>query len=280
MLENAQRSKPACSAPRQLSNLDVLGPQVNVTSRQWYELIAQYARVHTRSHPVQPSDVQGKAVPPCPWVSEDIHPDLGYWIARDYMLRWAQFWQSRLHSWTLASRFCQSESIRYFPGPPVYVLQLIEKLDKSAGLLSCKAPLGRTRSTADDIPQGQLCIGLGSTAVKLSVCDRRHGEADWRRGYSYLHSTFCDLVITGLVGLRPRADHLLVVHPLVPDSVQWFALDSLLYHGLNLAIVWDRTGERYGRGVGLSVWVDGRLLARSSRIQRLELDLTNRTELS
>lgn len=61
--------------------------QVNITSRQWFDLLVQYAKVHLHTHPVQPSDVEGRPVPPSPWLSEDVHPDLGYWIARDYMFR-------------------------------------------------------------------------------------------------------------------------------------------------------------------------------------------------
>lgn len=126
----------------------------------------------------------------------------------------------------------------------------------------------------------RLTIQSQQRRCKHPLYDCRHGEADWRRGYRYLHSTFCDLVITGLVGLRPRADDTLIIHPLVPDTVQWFALDSLLYHGLNLAVIWDLTGKRYGRGAGLSVWADGQLLAKSARIQRLEISLMDKTELS
>ena len=40
-------------------------------------------------------------------------------------------------------------------------------------------------------------------------------DADLQEIY-YNHSSFCDLVITGLVGLRPRADDLLEMNPLIP----------------------------------------------------------------
>ncbi|MFM7243768.1 MAG: MGH1-like glycoside hydrolase domain-containing protein [Planctomycetaceae bacterium] len=75
----------------------------------------------------------------------------------------------------------------------------------------------------------------------------------------YNHSTFADLVITGLVGLVPRDDDTLELHPLLPDDA-WdsFCVEGIRYHGHELAIVWDRDGRRYGRGAGLSVWVDGR----------------------
>lgn len=110
-------------------------------------------------------------------------------------------------------------------------------------------------------------------ACKLGwvLCRRR--EWDWRRGYRYLHSTFCDLAITGLVGLRPASDASLVLNPLVPEEVKWFALDNVLYHGMNLAIAFDREGSRYGHGVGLFVWVNGQLVANSSHLQQLSIQM-------
>jgi hypothetical protein len=75
----------------------------------------------------------------------------------------------------------------------------------------------------------------------------------------YNHSTFADLVIAGLVGLVPRADDVLEIHPLLPaDAWDWFCVEGLRYHGHDLTIVWDRGGSRYGAGAGLTAWVDGR----------------------
>ncbi len=90
------------------------------------------------------------------------------------------------------------------------------------------------------------------------------------RSRDYNHSTFCDLVISGLVGLVPRADETVEIHPLVPDDAwDWFCLDGVPYHGRSLTIIWDRTGEHYGRGPGLSLWVDGREIARADSLRRL-----------
>jgi hypothetical protein len=95
-------------------------------------------------------------------------------------------------------------------------------------------------------------------------------KGDNERQRYYNHSLFCDLVITGLVGLRPRADEVIEVSPLVPDGAwDWFCLDKVRYHGRELAVVWDRTGEKYGKGKGLSVWLDGREVARSPRLERV-----------
>lgn len=78
------------------------------------------------------------------------------------------------------------------------------------------------------------------------------------RGKDYNHSTFCDLVISGLVGLRPGADGRLLVNPLLPENTwDWFCLDRVNYRGQELTIVWDRDGSRYGRGMGLQIFVNG-----------------------
>jgi len=77
----------------------------------------------------------------------------------------------------------------------------------------------------------------------------------------YFHSGYVDLIITGLVGLRPRADDTLEVNPLAPESWDWFALDDIAYHGHTVSVVWDRNGTRYKRGRGLTLVVDGRGVA-------------------
>ncbi len=91
------------------------------------------------------------------------------------------------------------------------------------------------------------------------------------RSRYYNHSGFCDLVISGLVGLCPRNDNVIVVHPLVPaDTWKWFALDNVNYHNKIITIIWDQTGEKYKQGKGLFVYVDGRLVAHSTRLERIE----------
>ena len=96
------------------------------------------------------------------------------------------------------------------------------------------------------------------------------GKGGRERGKDYNHSTYCDLVITGLIGLRPRADETVEVHPLLPDGTwEWFCLDNVLYHGRVLTIVWDKTGKRYGRGTGLRVFADGKEIASSATLGRI-----------
>jgi len=88
----------------------------------------------------------------------------------------------------------------------------------------------------------------------------------------YLHSGFVDLAITGLIGLRP-GDDVLVVNPMTPAEWDWFALDDVAYRGHRVTVLWDRDGSRYGRGAGLSVLIDGEIRASSPTLDRLEVSL-------
>jgi len=87
------------------------------------------------------------------------------------------------------------------------------------------------------------------------------------RGDHYNHSSNADLVITGLIGLRPRADDTVEVNPLA--TWDWFCLDGVSYHGHILTILWDKTGTHFGRGQGLRVYSDDREIARAAALRRV-----------
>ena len=95
-------------------------------------------------------------------------------------------------------------------------------------------------------------------------------KGDQERSRYYNHSTFNDLIISGLVGLRPRMDNTLEVNPLLPDGKwDWFCLDNIRYHGHTLSIVWDKNGNRYHVGKGLRIFVDGKEVGSSSTLSKL-----------
>lgn len=94
------------------------------------------------------------------------------------------------------------------------------------------------------------------------------------RGKDYNHSTFSDLVISGLVGVRPSDSNELVVNPLVPDDAwEYFCLDNLYYRGKTLAICYDKTGKRYNKGTGFAVFIDGKEVFRSAKPERVNITL-------
>ncbi|WP_079138433.1 COG1470 family protein [Actinacidiphila rubida] len=83
----------------------------------------------------------------------------------------------------------------------------------------------------------------------------------------YNHSTFDDLVLSGLVGLRPQEGGALRVQPLVPASWDHFAAENVPYHGHNVTVLWDRDGSHYHQGAGMRIYLDGRLVRSSAALR-------------
>ncbi len=96
------------------------------------------------------------------------------------------------------------------------------------------------------------------------------GHDAYNHSEHYFHSGYTDLVITGLMGIVPRDDDVLEVRPLVPDDWDYCALDHVTYRGREIAVVWDRTGDRYGLGRGLHLLAQGKVIASAPRIGPLE----------
>ncbi len=103
--------------------------------------------------------------------------------------------------------------------------------------------------------------------------DEQTGEwlkGDNPRSRYYNHSTFADLVISGLAGVCPRLDDVIEIDPLVPVGAwDYFAVEGIPYHGRLVSVLWDAAGTRYHRGPGLHVMVDGKTVARSNVLERL-----------
>jgi hypothetical protein len=95
-----------------------------------------------------------------------------------------------------------------------------------------------------------------------------NGRNDRSRYYN--HSTYADLLITGVIGLIPRADDVVEINPLLPpDTWDWFCLDGVKYHGHMLTVIWDKDGSRYSRGAGLQILANGKPIASSSQLERI-----------
>jgi hypothetical protein len=112
--------------------------------------------------------------------------------------------------------------------------------------------------------------GLWLSRQKL----HRQGGPLAHRGRDHNASCYADLIITGLIGLRPRPDNILEVSPLVPGGLwDYFCLQDVPYRGHLITVYYDRDGSHYGRGEGLGVSVDGEEVARSFRMERLMAEL-------
>jgi hypothetical protein len=104
------------------------------------------------------------------------------------------------------------------------------------------------------------------------------------RSHHYEHSTYVDLIINGLIGIRPRGDETFEIAPLIPAespttgrTIRYFALQNLVYHGHEVQVLYDAMGSRYGVGKGLSVFIDGERLYGPGLLARVSIALPKRT---
>jgi hypothetical protein len=83
-----------------------------------------------------------------------------------------------------------------------------------------------------------------------------------------------------LIGIRPRADEVLEVNPLLPTEtpsgtqpIRYFAVQGVLYHGHEVSAIYDADGSRYKIGRGLTVFVDGKRVSGPGPLGRVEIPL-------
>lgn len=107
--------------------------------------------------------------------------------------------------------------------------------------------------------------------------DEKTGEwlkGDNPRSKFYNHSTFADIIIQDLIGVKPQLANRLEIRPLIPEN-QWdyFALTELSYHGKNIAIYWDTTGKIYQKGKGFTIYVDGKRAYQQKNLKNCTVNL-------
>lgn len=107
--------------------------------------------------------------------------------------------------------------------------------------------------------------------------DEKTGEwlkGDNPRSSYYNHSSFADLIINDLVGLKPREDNVLELHPLLPKGQwDWFRLEDVKYHGKMLSFYWDKDGTKFGQGRGFRVVADGKKIYEGKKLKPLKIKL-------
>ena len=105
------------------------------------------------------------------------------------------------------------------------------------------------------------------------------GHDMYNRSEHYFHSSFNDLIITGLFGVIPQDDNSIKLSPLIPESWDYCLLDDLSYKGRKLTILWDKNGNRYQKGKGFKVFYSGKLIFSSSSPQIVKLILKDANDV-
>jgi hypothetical protein len=99
------------------------------------------------------------------------------------------------------------------------------------------------------------------------------GDSNKDMGDDYNHSTFIDLILHGLLGIRPQEDGSLVIYPLISESyVKIFAVDHVKIRSSRiLSMTWNGVRSVGSRNVGntvhrnykegFTVYLDGHMVA-------------------
>ena len=72
------------------------------------------------------------------------------------------------------------------------------------------------------------------------------------RGKDYNHSLFCDLVLSGLLGIQTEHGQF-TCKPLIPEDWNYFRVENLWLENQQYRITFDRNGDHYGNGAGLKI---------------------------
>lgn len=103
---------------------------------------------------------------------------------------------------------------------------------------------------------------------KAGTWDNSKGGVE--RGKDYNHSSFCNLIISGLIGTRPQDDGSIIINPLVPDNCwDYFCLDNVYCQGKTITVIFDKKGEKYGKEKGFMIYVDGKKLYHTATVQKM-----------
>lgn len=85
----------------------------------------------------------------------------------------------------------------------------------------------------------------------------REDKGGYERGKDYNHSLFCDLIISGLFGIRADENHNIEVNPKFPvegdDAWEYCMLDKVPIGNELYRIQYDKTGEHYHAGSGMKI---------------------------
>ncbi|MDR0473716.1 MAG: hypothetical protein LBH43_08630 [Treponema sp.] len=102
----------------------------------------------------------------------------------------------------------------------------------------------------------------------------RPDKGGYERGKDYNHSAFCDLVVCGICGVTLYENNMVSINPLLQEgSWDYFLLDNLPVKNHNLTVMYDSTGERYKKGKGLLIFIDGVIAKKTYLTRKVDIML-------
>ena len=113
---------------------------------------------------------------------------------------------------------------------------------------------GRWRMWIDEVMHPYTGDWTVRTHLKKEGWKKANGG--YERGKDYNHSTFCDLVLSGLLGSGTDKAGCLTAEPMIPASWTYFRVSGIWHSGKRYTVLFDRDGSRYGRGTGVQVYVE------------------------
>ena len=67
---------------------------------------------------------------------------------------------------------------------------------------------------------------------------------------------------------------IIFINPLIPENTwDYFCLDNILVHDSIITVLYDKTGERYEKGMGFKVFLNGKEVSSTPEINKLVIKL-------
>lgn len=149
------------------------------------------------------------------------------------------------------------ECIKNYPGAREKYTELFARLLKDYAKSHLIRKDGKTLPWIDEVLHPDS--GDWSSRTILKDWGWREDKGGYERGKDYNHSTFSDLVISGTVGATVTEDGVAFA-PIVPDEWSWFCVRKLVIRGDEYEVYYDKNGDKFGKGKGLTVVKNGNIL--------------------
>ncbi len=105
--------------------------------------------------------------------------------------------------------------------------------------------------------------------ISRTIINTQEGESfkGKERGREYNHSSFCDLVLGGLLGIVANEDNSISIIPMISDCKwHYFSVTNLYIKGCDIDIYFDKNGTVYDKGAGLFLYVNGVLIRQEEKL--------------